>query len=144
MKRRTNRYNPKRKLQPPEYWSERERKRRSKEASYGGNPEHKSSPGDYGLSPPCSPRPGKTLCDKGREFPKERAEQLLRAGLERGMISRQVNGSWPQNVWAISQDGEVFEGQLENRAIGAYHGYPMPEDDDFRTTVIEEWNRRGQ
>jgi len=31
--------------------------------TYDGNPEHKRNPGDFGLTPPSSPRPDKTLCD---------------------------------------------------------------------------------
>jgi hypothetical protein len=27
----------------------------SKKVSYGGNPEHKKNPGDFGLTPPASP-----------------------------------------------------------------------------------------
>ena len=31
---------------------------------YGGNPQHKRNPGDFGLVPPSQPRPDKTLCDE--------------------------------------------------------------------------------
>lgn len=33
----------------------------SRKATYGGNPEHKRNPGDFGLSPPALPRQGKSL-----------------------------------------------------------------------------------
>jgi hypothetical protein len=108
---------------------------------YGGNPEHKSQPGDYDLVPPAIPRAGKTLCDAAGEFPKARAEELLRAGLLRGMVSVQERGGWPQNIWSAA-DGEAYEAQLENQELGVYHGYPMPKDDDFRSVVIAEWTRR--
>jgi hypothetical protein len=49
---------------------------------------------------------------------------------------------WPQNVWALSEAGEAFEAQLENPTVGAYHGYPMPQNDDFRAVVQVEWNKR--
>ena len=112
------------------------------EASYGGNPEHKVRPGDYGLTPPCNPRPGKTLCDDCREFLMVEARALLQKGFSRGMVSVQERNGWPQNVWALSEEGEAFEAQLENKEMGTYHGYPMPEEDDFRSEVIEEWERR--
>ena len=112
-------------------------------ATYAGNAEHKSRPGDYDLTPPCSPRPGKTLCDANREFSRAEALTLLQRGLERGVVSEQMRNEWPQNVWAVSEAGEPFESQLENKQAGTYHGYPMPEDDDFRWKVIEEWKRRG-
>jgi hypothetical protein len=38
--------------------------------------------------------------------------------------------------------GEAFEAQLENATLGVYHGYPMPQNDDFRTVVQEEWDKR--
>lgn len=58
------------------------------------------------------------------------------------MVSvRQVQG-WPQNVWAVGDDGEVFEAQLENAVQGIYHGYPIPVDDDFRERVLNEWTQR--
>lgn len=58
------------------------------------------------------------------------------------MISEKPRDGWPQNVWAVSEQGQPFEAQLENPTLGVYHGYPMPQDDDFRTIVIEEWKNR--
>lgn len=111
---------------------------------YGGNPEHKRRPGDYGPTPPASPRPGKTLCDAEQEFPRNKALGLLKEGLRRGMVSTKVHGQWPQNVWAVDSDGTPFEAQLENSEAGVYHGYPMAANDDFRNQVISEWNKRGK
>ena len=45
---------------------------------YGGNPEHKRNPGDFGLTPPASPRPDKTLCDTVELFERSEALRLLR------------------------------------------------------------------
>ncbi|MBN2497984.1 MAG: hypothetical protein JXR96_25545 [Deltaproteobacteria bacterium] len=125
-----------------EDWSPERGERYITEARYGGNPEHKTRPGDYGLTPPCNPRPGKTLCDEDRDFLKSEAIALLKRGFRRGMVSVQERNGWPQNVWALSDEGEAFEAQLENQMTGTYHGYPMPEEDDFRSAVIEEWRRR--
>jgi hypothetical protein len=80
-------YNPKRRIAPAEQWPEEKCRIMACRIRYGGNPEHKCRPGDYGLVPPANPRPGKTLCDAEGEFPKARAEELLRAGLLRGMAS---------------------------------------------------------
>src|ERR1700678_1426914 len=71
----------------------------ARKASYSANAEHKLHAGDYGLKQVRNPRPGKTLCDADRHFPKEDAEQLLKRGLERGMVSVQMRNGWPQNVW---------------------------------------------
>lgn len=142
MRRRENIYNPKRSILPADQWSTAIRLQRAGDAQYGGNPEHKMNPGDYGLTPPASPRPGKTLCDSERDLLRAEALTLLRSGLQRGVVSAQMRNGWPQNVWAVSENGEVFESQLENQATGTYHGYPMPEDDDFRELVLQEWRSR--
>lgn len=140
MKKRTG-YNPKRRIigadNPQEV-----RIKLADNAKYGGNPEHKTRPNDYGLTPPTNPRPGKTLCDKVAAFPKDEAANLLKQGFLKGMFSVQEHEGWPQNVWAVL-DGLPFEAQLENRTQGIYHGYPMPMDDNFRFIVLKEWSRRG-
>ena len=44
---------------------------------YGGNPEHKRNPGDFGLTPSFFPRPDKTLCDLAGIAHRAEAERLL-------------------------------------------------------------------
>lgn len=141
MKRRTG-YNPKRRIAAVQSLSLSERQVLSARVQYGGNPEHKRSPGDYGLTPPAQPRPGKTLCDAIRQIPKEEAVELLRSEILKGMFSHCEPGNWPKNIWAVSTEGEAFEAQLENAQRGTYHGYPMPEDDDFHRAVKQEWLKR--
>ncbi|MEI9893270.1 MAG: hypothetical protein WDN28_05035 [Chthoniobacter sp.] len=106
---------------------------------YGGNPEHKRNPGDFGLTSPASPRLDKTLCDEAGIFNRAVALELLREGVRRGLVS-QRGDAYPQNIWAVSEDGIPLEAQLENPANGTYHGYPMPEADPFRKVVIEQWS----
>jgi len=141
MKKRTG-YNPKRRIAPVGILSAEAREKQRSLAKYGGNPEHKRSPGDYGLTPPAQPRPGKTLCDGERPLLKEEAEKMLREGLCKGLTSICDTHVWPQNVWSVSEKLEVFEAQLENPEQGIYHGYPMPMDDDFRNVVLKEWAAR--
>ncbi len=111
----------------------------AKEARYNGNPEHKRNPGDFGLDPPSSPRPGKTLCDVVNIHSQAAALALLRTGLTKGVFSVQERSGWPQAVWAVTDDGEPLEAQLERDGI--YHGYPMPQDDPFREAVLARWNQ---
>ncbi len=141
MKRRAG-YNPKRRLAPAERLDAATRAALAQRCNYGGNPEHKRNPADYGLTPPANPRPGKTLCDGARAIAKDEARALLASGLERGMTSERVINGWPSNVWAVDEAGHVFEAQLENQVTGSYHGYPMPADDDFRAEVVAEWRMR--
>jgi hypothetical protein len=113
--------------------------RLAREVRYFGNGEHKKNPGDFGLSPPLGPRPGKTLCDGANILHHRVAFRLLREGIRRGLVSQQVRGNYPQNVWAVTEDGIALEAQLDNRETGSYHGYPMREDDAFRKKVISKW-----
>jgi hypothetical protein len=107
---------------------------------YNGNSEHKRDAGDFGLNPPSSPRLGKTLCDVVHIYTRAEALRLLSDGFSRGLFSAQERGGWPQNVWAVTSDGQPLEAQLEGN--GVYHGYPMPEDDPFREEVLTRWGRQ--
>lgn len=138
MKTRQGRFNPKRKMAGVQAATKGHSL--AKKASYGGNPEHKRNPGDFGLDPPSSPRPHKSLCDDCGIVNRKVALGLLQRGIELGLISQQHHGVWPQNVWAVTSEGWAVEAQLENAEQGVYHGYPMPESDPFRAAVIEYWN----
>jgi hypothetical protein len=107
---------------------------------YVGNPEHKRNPGDFGLIPPSAPRADKTLCDAVRIASRSAALAALREGVGRGLVSRATRGFFPQNIWSVTADGIPLEAQLESREAGTYHGYPMPEADDFREVVLRAWN----
>lgn len=138
-KRRSG-FNPKRRIQVaqevvPTYWLQ---------ADYGGNPQHKRDPGDFGLTPPASPRPHKTLCDDANITSRQQAKALLLAGIRKGLVSQQrfSSSGWPQNVWAVTAEGDPLEAQLENPERGIYHGYPMPEQDPLADVVREEWRKR--
>lgn len=109
---------------------------------YGGKPDHKRNPGDFGLTPPALPRDDKSLCDTVKIFKRAAALALLKKGLLRGMISEWdgVNG-FPKNIWSMTEDGVPMEAQLENPGNGTYHGYPLEVNDPFRDSVIEKWNK---
>ena len=72
MKKRTG-FNPKREIAAPDAIGAADLTALAEAATYGGNPEHKRMPGDYGLTPPASPRPRKTLCDAQGPFIKAEA-----------------------------------------------------------------------
>jgi hypothetical protein len=140
-KRRTT-YNPKRCIQhqPVTSKDRGELDDMAKKAIYGGNPEHKKNPGDFKLDPPAAWTPDKELCDRVNIFSQITAQRLLRKGIRKGMISQQVRGAWPQNVWVVTNEGEALEAHLENSDKGSYHGYPMSPDDPFREVVLKRWN----
>ncbi len=116
----------------------------AEKVSYRGNPEHKRNPGDFGLTPPSAPRADKTLCDLAGVLSRAEALSLLRDGIRRGLISAQLRGAFPQNVWSVTSDQLPFEAQLDNQETGSYHGYPMPEADPFRQLVLRAWKAANE
>lgn len=139
MKHRKRRHNPKRSI--AQRVAIDRLKRVSAAMSYGGNPEHKRNPGDFGLTPPVQPRPDKTLCDDVHIFERAVALEHLRRGVERGLVSESWTGDWPQNIWARTTDGRILEAQLENAQLGSYHAYPLPESDPFVSEVQKRWEQ---
>jgi hypothetical protein len=138
-KRKT--YNPKRRVCGEEQVSTRLQALEALgKPRYNGNPEHKRNPGDFGLDPPSLPRPSKALCDDSGIYSRAEALALLQAGLFKGLFSVQDRGGWPQNVWAVTTDGQPLEAQLEGNGI--YHGYPMPQEDPLREDIIDRWKRQ--
>jgi hypothetical protein len=95
------------------------------------------------FSPPFGPRRGKTLCDGAKIDRHAVALRLLREGIRRGLVSEQSRHGFPQNVWAVTDDGIVLEAQSENRVTGTYHGYPMQKANPFREKVLERWKAAG-
>jgi len=131
-------FNPKRRISPPPIDLDR-LNGLAKRLHYGGNPEHKSNPGDFGLDPPSSPRSDKTLCDGTGIFKRSEAAALLREGVRRGLISVQERAGLPQNIWAVTDDGIPIEAQLENQATAMYHAYPLPPGDSLGQEIVHRW-----
>ena len=112
-------------------------------AMYRPSPYHKSDSSAAGLQSAPTPRPDKTICDRPTSGSARNAVELLKSGFRRGMVSERRRGDWPQNVWAVDEEGVVYEAQLGNLETGEYHGYPMKQDDSFAGFIRDEWKRRG-
>ncbi len=139
--RRYRKYNPKRRLASPGTHTEQQLAKLSRAVRYSGNPEHKRSPGDFGLTPPAQPRRGKSLCDTVGIFTRTDAINYIRLGLERGAVSEQFVDDWPKIVWAVTEDGVPLEAQRDG--TGSYHGYPMPQEDPMAAEILRFWTRNG-
>ena len=116
---------------------------------YKGSPEHKRFPGSYGLTPPTDPRPDKTPCDGVNLTELGVAQELLREGVRRGLVSVQERAGLPQNIWAVSEADVPLEAQLENQGNATYHGYPMQKGDRYSgdplyEEVLRRWKASGQ
>ena len=111
-------------------------------AVYRPSPHHKAHSLSGARRAVPAPRPDKTICDGPSAGTHRNAIELLMAGFRRGMVSRQIRRGWPRNVWAVDEDGVVYEAQLSNEETGEYHGYPMKRDDGFTAFIAAEWERR--
>ena len=118
--------------------------RYANQARYTGSPHHKRHPADYGFHPPVSPRLTKSLCDGSRRMPLAEAQALFREGIQRGMISACIEGELPKYVWAMDEQGHVYEAKRGGDG-SEYHGYELGDDDgDMKRLVVKEWNSRCQ
>lgn len=144
LKRRNNKYNPKRKVRDCTEVDAPFLQKLYAEVIYEGNPQHKKSPGDFGLIPPCDPRAAKSLCDEVCIFKHADALRLLKLGVERGLVSVQINDyGFPQNIWSVTtlENGKEvpLEAQKGNPQDGSYHGYPLQPTDPMYEKVLEKW-----
>ncbi len=80
-----------------------------KNGGYEGVAYHKRSPGDFGLTPPASPRPDKTLCDEAGVTHRAEADTLFALAIEGGLASEAfaVPG-FPKQLWVVADDGRGF------------------------------------
>lgn len=140
--RRNNSFNLKRRLIHLDSDEKRQLPELIEKVRYGGNPEHKKNPGDFGLTPPMAPRPGKALCDVAGIFRRRDALALLKEGIRSDCVSDRFEKGWPKNVWAVTGCNLVLESQLENPQTGSYHSYPLPGNDPMAAEVLARWKRR--
>ena len=139
-KRQSN--NPKRRIAPMHEIDPAFLNRLVNEVHYTGSAHHKRIPGDYGFTPPTSPRPDKSLCDGSRCITADEATALFLQGIKRGMISNFRESEFPKYVWAVDGQGHVYEAKIE-RSTRNYHGYELNSDDDaMRQLVTKEWELR--
>jgi hypothetical protein len=85
----------------------------SRKARYIGSGHHKKYPADYAFVPPTAPRANKSLCDAKRIVNRQEAFRLLVAGLARGMLSTFSVRGLPKYIWAVDENGDVYEAKLD-------------------------------
>lgn len=123
--------------------TESERTFLQENVTYEGSPLHKRNPGDFGLSPPASPRPDKTLCDEAHIEHRATAVALLARAINGGLVSEGTKpGSFPKQLWVVDDHGHVFEAMYGGSRTGCYHGYPIRRTDPLFTQVSDAWKGR--
>lgn len=133
--------NPTRRVVAANTFTEDELLDLAKRVHYAGSGHHKRNPLDYGLER-TNPRPTKSLCDVKRSIVLAEAQALLDTGIKKCMISSPAEDGLPKYVWSVSESGEAFEAKTHPNTPGAYHGYPLEDEDDMRACIIEAWRQR--
>ena len=109
---------------------------------YEGIATHKLHPSDYGFIPPVNPRPTKSPCDELRPLLRAEAATLFRQGVLAGMVSLFGADGTPKYVWAVDDDGEIYEAKTKPPDT-TYHGYRLGEDEpEMRRYIRGEWSKR--
>ena len=108
---------------------------------YVGSAHHKRHPADYGFTPPVNPRPSKSLCDDVRIIKRREAIKLFRSGIHLDMVSSCLRNGLPKYVWAVDNDGNVFEAKWDS---DGYHGYRLRLKDSMRAYVVANWKERSR
>ena len=75
----------------------------------------------------------------------ETALDLLKQGLKRYTFTP-IEGSdrfLPRTVWAVDEDGTVYEARLERRDPPTDHGYPIQDNDAMNVEIKRKWIDRA-
>lgn len=135
--------NPGRRFEPEGAYPEAALQALARRIEYAGSANHKLRPGNYGFVPPTNPRGSKSPCDDIRSVLLEEASELLLKGVAAGMVSAFAGDGIPKYVWAVDDDGEVYEAKAKPGQETTYHGYRLGEDErTMRDLIRKEWKRR--
>lgn len=128
--------NEKRRLMPkptPNYIAQLQQKIR-----YEGSSKHKLHPHLYGLTPFQGSRGDATLCDRDASFGQSdygSIEGMIHRGLEAGLVGE--NGV----IWAIADNGWIYEGRMTNVGMTEYHGYPVRSTEPIAEMVCHRFSQ---
>jgi hypothetical protein len=131
--------NPKRRIAEPGHFAQAVLAAFADQFVYVGSAIHKRFPGDYGFQPPVNPRGWKSLCDRDRVILLGEAQQLLREGILKGMVSTYFEGDVPKYVWSVDANNRPYEAKL---GLGGYHGYMLEAEDNMTELVLQAWAKR--
>ena len=110
-----------------------------KNITYQGSSKHKRTPHLYGLPPFQGGRGDATLCDRDADFRPENLDsipEMIQRGLEARLVGE--NGL----IWAIADDGWIYEARVTNVGKTEYHGYPVRRTEPIAEIVYKrfrEW-----
>ena len=111
---------------------------------YAGSSKHKLHPHLYGLPPFSGKRGDATLCDRDAGF--ERSDvpsipSMMHRGIKSGLV-----GEEGRIIWAVADDGWMFEFRQTNAMQSEYHGYPLRRTEAIAALIFRRFAlwARGQ
>ena len=103
---------------------------------YEGSSKHKQHPHRYGLDPFRGRRGDETLCDRDAGFDPDQMRtipDMIERSLQAGLVGK--NGM----VWAVADNGWIYEARITNIDRPEYHGYPVRDSEAIAQPVYERF-----
>ena len=109
---------------------------------YEGWSKHKFVPRTFGMEPYIGPSVDRTYCDAHANF--RPADLVLIPGwIQRGIMAALIGANDakgdPSIIWAVSDDGWIYEGRITVPTKALYHGYPVLPNEAIAKSVLERY-----
>ena len=107
-----------------------------KSVRYQGYSKHKLWPHLFGLEPFRGKRGDATLCDKHANFRPEdfgSIDDMIKRGLRAGLVGHK------ELIWAIADNGWIYEARVTNVGQTEYHGYPVRDSEAIAEPVYRRF-----
>lgn len=109
---------------------------------------HKADPRRFGLPLYTGSRDEETTyCDADAGFePNDivRVPIWLHTGILAGLVGKNDLNGDPTLLWALSEDGWIFEGRITLPGNAIYHGYPVLPNEAIAISVLDRYSLWGQ
>ena len=109
---------------------------------YEGWSKHKFVPRAFGMEPYVGPPVDRTYCDAHANFqPADMAliPNWIQRGIAAGLIGANDAKGDPTIIWAVSDDGWIYEGRITLPTQALYHGYPVLPNEAIAKSVLERY-----
>lgn len=111
----------------------------ARKATYLCHDKHKGRAPSRGVPPHLET----STCDEIRRIRHAEADMLIKSGIRARMMSElQRQYGWPKYIWAVDDDGEVYEAKESRNHPGEYHGYRLNEDHERRNHMLGHWKKK--
>lgn len=118
-----------------------EREHLAQRVSFQGSGKHKLEPRAFKLEP-VSPDADDCFCDGHAGFTPQdmdRIPELMIRGIRAGLIGHRDTKGDPTILWAVDDNGWIYEARITTATQAIYHGYPLLDGDAFARKVIARY-----